>query len=478
VASAPSAGETTQPLYRRVADRVAGLISTGTLEPGHRIPSVRGLSRQLSVSVSTVLEAYRLLEDRGLVEARPQSGYYVRAQAAPGPEPAKTVTAAAPARSSVADLIYHVMGQVGRSDLVPLGAAAPTPAFLPVERLNRMLARAVRLRADESQGYDSVPGHAPLRVQIARRALESGCSLAPDEILTTGGAQNALWLALRAVSRPGDTVAVETPTYHGVLQALESLHLHALEIATDPRDGIVLDELGAVLERQRLAAVVAGASFGNPLGHCMPGSNRRRLVAMLADADVPLIEDDVYGELPHDGPRPKACKAYDRDGGVLLCSSFSKTIAPGYRVGWIVPGRHHDAVARAKYSSAVALATPPQMALADFLETGGYERHLRRLRRTYRDLRSRMTCTVQQHFPAGTRVTRPTGGHVLWVELDEKVDALRLHRRALDERISVLPGPLFSPTGRYRNFIRLNYAVTWNDRIEEAVARLGELAAA
>ncbi|HXV75750.1 MAG TPA: PLP-dependent aminotransferase family protein [Candidatus Polarisedimenticolaceae bacterium] len=465
------------PLYRRVADRVAGWISAGRLESGERIPSIRKLARQMSVSVTTVLEAYRLLEDRGLIEARPQSGYYVRRPAPPGPEPARTETAERPAPPDVADLAFDVLPHVGNPDLVPLGAAAPSTEFLPVERLNRLLARAVRLHPDTSHSYGRVPGWRELRVQIARRGLDSGCSFSPDDVITTGGAQQALSLALRSVARPGETVAVESPTYHGLLQAIETQGLRALEIATDPRNGVCLDELRAVVEKRPIAAVAIAPSFGNPLGHSMPIADRRRLVEMLADAGVPLIEDDVYGELPYEGARPQACKAFDRAGGVLLCSSFSKTIAPGYRVGWIVPGRYFDAVQRAKYAAVIATAIPQQMAIAEFLASGGFDRHLRRLRRTYRDLSQRTICAIREHFPDGTRVTRPTGGHLLWIELAEQVDALRVQRQALALGISVLPGPIFSPSGRYRNCLRVNCAVPWSDRIENALRTLGHLSA-
>ncbi|MCP3981715.1 MAG: PLP-dependent aminotransferase family protein [bacterium] len=475
--AALSEGKPDHPLYRRVADRVAGLISSGTLGPGQRIPSVRGLSRQLSVSVSTVLEAYRLLEDRGLVEPRPQSGYYVRQAAPPGPEPTQTETATRAAQPEGSDLVLQILRQVGRSELVPLGAAAPSPDFLPVERLNRTLARTVRLQPDTSHAYDKVAGHHGLRVQIARRALEAGCSISPDDVVTTCGAQQALSFALRAVARPGDTIAVETPTYPGLLQAIEWQDLRAIEIATDPREGIVLDELQSALSKRKVAAVAVTASFGNPLGHCTSEPARQRLVELLAEFDVPLIEDDVYGELPHEGARPRACQAHDRDGRVLLCSSFSKTIVPGYRVGWIVPGRYFESVERAKYAAGIANPTPPQMAIAEFLAEGGFDRHLRKLRRAYRDLRCRMSCAIQEHFPDGTRVSRPTGGHVLWVELDERIDAVRLYRDAFSAGISILPGPVFSPTGRYGSCIRLNFAVPWSDRIEEAIRELGRMAA-
>jgi DNA-binding transcriptional MocR family regulator len=462
-------------LYEQLAERITRLIEGGTLRPGDRIPSVRKLSAQMSVSVTTVLEAYRLLEDRALIEARPQSGYYVRTRHVAPPEPAKTVSEQSPSDLAVTDLVMRTLEDGHRDDLVSLGAAIPSPEFLPTERLNRILARVVRQDPRCSQSYDTVAGYEPLRVQVARRLLEAGCSVTPDEIITTSGAQEAVHLCLRAVTQPGDTVIVESPTYYGLLEALESLHLKALEIATDPRDGICLEDLGDAVASGEVAACALVPSFGNPLGHCMPDDKKRELVRLLAEAEVPLVEDDVYGDLCYDARRPRAVKAFDETGNVLLCSSFSKTLAPGYRIGWAIPGRHTREVERLKFSSAVATATPTQMAVAAFLESGGFDRYLRRLRRTYQELVRRMTAAVAEHFPEGTRVPRPRGGHVLWIELPEGADSLKLHEDALAAGISIAPGPIFSACERYQNFIRLNCAVPWSPRVEEAVRVLGSL---
>jgi len=468
---------TTRPtLYRQVADRIEGLIEGGTLRPGQRIPSVRRLSAQLSVSISTVLEAYRVLEDRQLVEARPQSGYYVRAPRQRPPEPERTASLDAPLRMDAGDVALQLVAAGNRPDLVPLGAAIPSPEFLPTKKLNRLLAQVARRDPQLSQSYDAVEGYEALRVQIARRALEAGCSLHPRDLITTSGAQEAIQLCLRAVTEPGDTVIIETPTYYGMIEAIASLHLRALEIATDPQEGICLEDLEEALSRESVAAVVLCPSFGNPLGHNMPETKRRELLGILRGHDLPLIEDDAYGELAFEAQRPKAVKAFDEDGRVLLCSSFSKTLAPGYRIGWTAPGRYLKKVQRLKFSSSVATATPTQMAVAAFLESGGFDRYLRSLRRTYRDLVTRMACAIGDAFPAGTRVTRPQGGHVLWVEMPRGVDAMRLHERALAEGISVAPGPLFSAADRYPNCIRVNCAVPWSDRVAAAAATLGRLA--
>jgi len=464
-------------LYQQVAARIESMIDGGTLRPGQRIPSVRRLSRQLEVSISTVLEAYRTLEDRRVIEARPQSGYYVRHRPPTTPAPDKTTSCTVAAELEMADLVLRLMREASQPGLVPLGASIPSPRFFPTKRLNRMLGRVARTEPDACQTYGASAGSEALRLQVARRLLDAGCSVRPDEIIITAGTQEAVYLCLSAVTEPGDTVLVESPTYYCLLQVLESLHLKALEIATDPEDGICLDETRAALARQPVVACVLGPTFGNPLGHCMSDERKRELVEIVCAAGVPIIEDDVYGELAHEGNRPKALKAYDEDGSVLLCSSFSKTLAPGYRVGWAVPGRHYRAVERLKHASSIATASPTQLAVARFLEGGGFDHVLRRLRRTYRDLMSQMSGAVVEHFPPGTRMTRPRGGQVLWVELAPEVDSLVLHEQALRHGLSIAPGPLFSATGRYTNFIRLNCALPWTPRVEEAIRTLGRLAA-
>lgn len=476
--TAPKGTAPKSTLYRSVADHVERLIEEGTLAPGARIPSLRRLSRQLSVSLSTVGEAYRVLEDRGLIETRPQSGHYVRLidRAAPQ-EPSRTSSSTTAAEVDLGELLERLLEDASDPGCaVPLGAAVPSPEFLPVSRLNTLLARAVRRDPVASQSYDSLPGRRELRTQIARRAMDAGCSLSPEDLVITTGAMEAITLSLRAVTQPGDTVAIETPTYHGFLQALQALHLKALEVATDPREGICLPCLEEALQKGRADACLIVGSFGNPLGHRMPDANRRALYDIIAAADVPLIEDDTYGDLPFDDRRPPAIKSFDTDGRVLLLSSFSKSLAPGYRVGWVAPGRYAEAVKRAKFSASLATAVPTQMALADYLAGAGVDRHLRRIRRKFKDLVRRMIVAVGEAFPEGTRVSRPAGGYVVWVEMPDAVDSFRLHTEALREGISLTPGPIFSASGKYSNCLRLNCAITWNDAVEQAVHRIGELA--
>ena len=465
------------PRYQQIADQIAGMIEQGTFKPGARVPSLRRLSRQMSVSMTTAMEAYRVLEDRGLIEARPQSGFYVRGPRPLPPTPSKTVSGQRAVDLNVDDLFVTLMRKLGDRAYVPLGAAGPHPSFLPFDALNRILAREARSHPQISQCYDDGLGFSQLRSQIARRALDAGCALAPEEIITTAGAQQAVFISLAAITRPGDAVIVETPTYVGLLQVLESLGLKALEVATDPTDGICLECLGEAIEHHRVAACVLVPTFGNPLGHSMPETSRGQLVEMMALAKIPIIEDDIYGELHFDSTRPRAVKAFDPPGNTILCSSLSKTLAPGFRVGWVAAGQYVDAIERQKYIISLASPTPTQMAVAAYLESGGFDRHLRRLRGTYRGLVTRISAAVAEYFPDGTRMSRPRGGHVLWVEMPPEVDSIRLFDDALQRGISIAPGPLFSACGDYRNFIRLNCAVPWSDAIEGAIRSLGSLAA-
>ena len=465
------------PLYEAVAQDIANLVRDGTLRPGERIPSVRRLSVQKRVSISTVLQAYSVLENTGVIEARPQSGYYVRAKRERPLEPALSSPSAAATFVGVNALVERTLVARKRSGIVPLGEACPSPELLPTAKLRRLLASVSARHAVSLTAYAFPPGNEKLRRQIARHALDGGCNLHGDDIIVTNGCMEALNLCLRAVAKAGDTIALESPTYFGLLQIIESLGMKALEIPTHPRDGISIEALELATRKRGVKACVVMANVGNPLGSVMPDERKRRLVALLAERDIPLIEDDVYGDLYYGAARPRTAKAFDRAGMVLLCSSFTKALAPGFRVGWVAPGRFRAQVEMVKFINSVATPEILQLTLAEFLESGGYERHLRALRRTFAQQVQRTSAAIFDYFPAGTRVTRPQGGFVLWVELLPRCDALRLHREALAENIGLMPGPMFSAAkNAYRNCLRLSCGYPWSSRIDQALLRLGELA--
>ncbi len=465
-------------LYELMAQRIGRLIDQGTLRPGDRVPSVRKFSRQHEVSIATVTQAYRLLESRGVVEARPQSGYYVKAPCwSPPAVPEVYMPKPSATRVNVGELVCEVIKATRNPGLVQFGATLPAPGLFPTKQLNRAMGSVGRLHSVLGNSYDPAPGCASLRTQVARRAMEAGCELSPEDIITTCGGTEALHLCLRAVAAPGDTIAIESPTFFGILQMIESLGMRACEIPTYPRDGVCLDELEPRLDRCKVKACVFTLNFSNPLGSCMPDDKKKRLVEILAKRQIPLIEDDIYGNLAFGPTRPKAAKAFDKQGLVLLCNSFTKTLAPGYRVGWTAPGRFRAQVEYLKIVTTSATATLPQMAIADFLATGGYDHHLRKIRRFYADQVQLVTAAVSRYFPEGTKVTRPTGGMVLWVEMAPEIDALELYRRALQEKITIAPGPIFSATRKFKNFFRLNCGRPWSESVENALFRLGRIMA-
>jgi len=464
-------------LYEQVASNIADLIRQGTFRPGERVPSVRQLSRQRKISITTVLQAYMLLEEQGLIETRPQSGYYVRSRLAMGlPEPEISTTAPDPTRVSVRELVMMVLEDSTNPGLIQLGAAIPNPELIAAGKLNRILAKLAREAKGEINQYDIPPGNEALRIQIAQHAVEPGCNLTPADVVTTSGCLEAITLSLRAVCHPGDAVAIESPMYFGILQVLESLDLRALEIPTHPRDGISVPALKFAIEHNPIHACLVLSNFNNPLGSCIPDENKQELVELITDHEIPLIEGDVCGELYFSGTRPRVCKAYDHKGLVLLCSSFSKDLVSGYRVGWIVPGRFKATIEWLKYTTNVATASLPQLAIAQFMASGGYDRHLRSIRRIYASFVAQMSQAVMRYFPQGTRVTRPNGGFVLWVQLPDYADSLELYKQALPAGITLAPGYMFSATQQYHNFLRLN-AAWWSYEAEKAVRRLGELVA-
>jgi DNA-binding transcriptional MocR family regulator len=464
--------------YEALAADIAASIQSGTLKPGDKLPSVRRTSAGRHVSPATVFEAYYLLESRGLIHARPRSGYYVAAAPRVLPaEPERPSTPDGEARPvEISDLVFDVLESAMSRDVVPLGSAFPSPLLFPLQRLGRATAASAIHLDPWSTVDDLTPGNLGLRQQIALRYLVDGVPIGAEEIVVTNGAMEALNLCLAAVCQPGDTVIVESPCIYYCLPALERLGLRAVEVATDPREGIDLDALETAIVRHRPKACWVMTNFQNPLGSSM-GEDKKRALAELANRhELPLIEDDVYTELYFGSRRPVSTKAFDPGGWVMHCSSFSKTLAPGYRIGWVASGRFLRQVAHHKLTSSLATCIPVQLGIARYLERGSYERHLRELRQTLLTNRDDYIEAIRRLFPTGTKVSRPSGGYFVWVELPDGVDALALHRHAMQAAISLAPGPMFSASRGFRNFVRINYGHALTTRVESALKTIGRLA--
>ncbi len=462
--------------YEEFAKYTEDLILSGRYRAGDRLPSVRAAGVERGIAYSTVLQAYRLLEDRGIVEARPQSGYYVKTR--PGtkaPEPDYVTGTGEPRSVEIDDISLDLVRDTLNPGFAQFGAALPDEALLPTAQLNRIIGELIREGRTRQAPARSVQGLEELRCQIARRASSYGCSIHPDEIIVTAGCTEALSLCLRAVCEPGDLVAVESPTYFGILLALAAQNLRAVEVPTHPRTGMDLAALRVIVAQHPVKAVVAVTNFSNPTGSLMSDQDKRDLVATLAEREIPLIEDDISGELYFSESRPSVAKAFDERGLVLLCSSFSKDISTGFRVGWTAPGRFFRTVRRLKYAFNIGTSSLPQLAIARFLETGGYDHLLKRIRRTYASRARDMARSIAAHFPEGTQVSDPRGGFVLWVRLPGMVDSMRLYREAIESFVTIAPGRIFSPSGRFEDCLRLN-ASCWSERQVPDVVRLGGVA--
>lgn len=462
--------------YERFADDIAELIRSGVLGPGQRVPSVRYASQTHGVSPSTVFQAYYLLERRGLIRARPRSGYFVNAHA---PRQFSEPQALQPVSEStdvdVSALVFSILDSIKDPNTVPFGSAFPSPELFPLQRLSRSLASASRSMDPRMVVTGLSPGNPQLRRQIALRYMVGGLMLPMEELLITNGALEALNLCLQAVTQPGDLVAIEAPAFYACLQVLERLKLKAVEIPVHPREGMDLGVLAQTLEKHPVKAVWCMTNFQNPVGASMPEAKKQALVELLARHQVPLIEDDVYAELYYAQQAPKPAKAFDTQGLVMHCGSFAKSLAPGYRIGWVAAGRFAQKIERLKLMTSLCASMPAQAAIADYLQHGGYDRHLRKLRYALEGQQANMLAAIARHFPAQTRVSQPSGGYFLWLELPEQMDALKLFHMALAQGISIAPGPIFSPTRRFGNCIRLNYGSPWHEDAERAMETLGRI---
>ncbi|QXI45755.1 MULTISPECIES: GntR family transcriptional regulator MpaR [Pseudomonas] len=462
--------------YERFADDIAELIRSGVLGPGQRVPSVRYASQTHGVSPSTVFQAYYLLERRGLIRARPRSGYFVNAYAPRQfSEPQGLQPVSESTTVDVSALVFSILDSIKDPNTVPFGSAFPSPELFPLQRLSRSLASAGRSMDPRMVVTDLSPGNPQLRRQIALRYMVGGLMLPMEELLITNGALEALNLCLQAVTQPGDLVAIEAPAFYACLQVLERLKLKAVEIPVHPREGIDLGVLAQTLEKHPVKAVWCMTNFQNPVGASMPEAKKQALVALLTRHQVPLIEDDVYAELYYAQQAPKPAKAFDTQGLVMHCGSFAKSLAPGYRIGWVAAGRFAQKIERLKLMTSLCASMPAQAAIADYLQHGGYDRHLRKLRYALEGQQANMLAAIARHFPAQTRVSQPSGGYFLWLELPERMDALKLFHMALAQGISIAPGPIFSPTRRFGNCIRLNYGSPWHDDAERAMETLGRI---
>lgn len=462
-------------LYQDIANRLHQQIETGVYNAGERLPGVRLLSQQFGVSVSTIVQAQRQLENEGSLEARPRSGYYICERQWSKPElPSPSSPPQRPMPVTGQELSLHLARVVNQADFIQLGAAVPHASFLPMRALQRSLNKVVRAYDNRAANYAFPPGLQNLQQQIARRMVASGDRVHPEDILITNGGHEALTLALRTVAQAGDIIAIESPTFYGLLQVIDSLGMKALEIPTDPQTGISLPALELALEQWPIKACVLIPNFHNPLGCLLSDTHKQALVKLAHKYQVPLIEDDIYADLAYNGERPRSLHSFDTHQRIIYCSSFSKTVAQGLRLGWmLLPPQDLERATYFKYVTNLAAPTLSQLAIADYLEYGGHERYLRQVQLQYQQQVSLFARTLNKYLPEGTRISQPKGGFVLWVELPHHLDTLALTHRMIEHKVSIAPGCLFTASAKYTNCIRINCAQPWSPAVEKALINLG-----
>ena len=464
--------------YDQVSRYINELIEKGDLKPGDKAPSLRKLSKQLNVSIATITQSYVNLEDQGVLSAKPQSGFYVNDLASQINDIAKSTSAPCQARRvRFGELFEEVFRNANNPRITPFGTSNPSMDFMPVKSLTRATRSIISRYPQKSMDYLFPPGDRKLREQIADLYAQTHTRVSANDIIITSGATEALSISLRTVAKRGDIIAVESPTYFAVLRMIEQMGMLAVEIDTDPVTGLNLEALEEAFDTMDIKTVLASPNTSNPLGCQMPEDKKRELVNLMAERDIPLIEDDVYGSVYFGDKAPRPAKSYDLNNLVLSCSSFSKTLAPGHRVGWVVAGRYRKKFLQYKFAWSSATSSINQLALAEFLSSGQYERHLVRLRIAMREQVEKGRYMIARNFPEGTRVSHPHGGNVLWVEMPEGCDCIDIFNKALEHNIGVTPGILFSATRRFRNYLRINCGFPWNGANVKALKTLGQIVA-
>jgi DNA-binding transcriptional MocR family regulator len=461
-------------LYLKIAGIIEKQILNGTLRLGDKIPSIRNVQKVYNVSINTVRQAFLELESKSLIEPRPKSGYYVsRASQRKFSLPSVIILESLQKEKHAEDLFNKTFASSDNKDITHFSLGLPEKSLLPIAQLNKSVTAVMRTLANGGVTYESVQGNLNFRRTVARWAFMLEGKITEDDVIATCGAMNGMFTCLMAVTKPGDKVAIESPAYFGILKMISAMGLEAVEIPSDPATGLDLEALKKVLPT--ISACCFIVNFNNPMGTLMPDDHKKELVRMLTERDIHLIENDMFRTVYYGAERPKPCKAFDEAGIVMLVNSVSKTLAPGYRVGWIIPGKYKDKIIQQKLIQTLSTPAIYQETISHFLENGRYDHHLRTFRKTIQSNCQKLQQGIEDFFPDNTKVSEPQGGFMLWLELDEKIDTVKLYDMAIRQNISFAPGRMFTQYNQYNNCMRLNFAMEWNDKINKDLQTLGKI---
>lgn len=463
-------------LYEALAEKITSQVNSGYFQPGDKLPSIRHMSREHHVSISTVQEAYRLLEDNHIAEVRTKSGYYVMARHTAIPKlPNISRPNPIPVNISQWEAVVKLLYNHEDHHTLALGKGTPNVSGASIQPLLQLMSRFSRNAKINQLTYDSLQGSESLREEIAHLMAHSGCQLQSDDIVTTTGCQEALSCSMRAITDSGDVVAIESPSFYGSMQIIQALGLKALEIPTHPETGISLEALEMALEQWPIKVLQITPTCNNPLGYVMPDDNKQRLIDLANRYDFAIVEDDIYGDLAYANPRPRSVKSYDTEGRVLYCSSFSKTISPAFRTGWCAPGRYIEKFKHMKYVSTACGSILQPRAIAEFIAKGHYNRHIKTMRAQYLRNRDYLIELVTQFLPKDIRMSYPQGGYLLWIALPEAVNTDDISRELAPYHCSIAPGSLFTASQKFRHCLRLNYAQEINQEFRNAIEITGKI---
>jgi DNA-binding transcriptional MocR family regulator len=465
-----------EPIYITFANKMAAMIDSGIYKAEEKLPSIRNLHKENGLSIGTVLQAFNYLMDKGLIISREKSGYFVNHRLGTRLPIPRALPASLSERSVHIDQLLHKLRINGTSrNFVSFANALPDNRLLPFNSIKRAIQQTSRDISGSYLKLETRIGNQELREEIAKRSFLWKGSTHADELIITNGATEAILCCLKAVTKPGDTVLVQDPCYYGIMQVLETLDLKIATIPSHPETGISIDDVKEACNKLAIKACVLVSNFNNPDGASISTEGKKQLADFANSHQIPLVEDDLYGELFFEGSRPDTIKAYDTEGWVMYCSSFTKTLVPGFRIGWCAAGQFTYEVGRIKSMQNGSTSSFSQRVIQQLLSSGSYERHLQKFRLELNKNLIRTTELIEQQFPKGTKITRPTGGLVIWVELPEHINSASFQEKAFQQEVSYAPGELFSAKGDYKHYIRISYCNLWENKVQKALVKLGEL---
>jgi DNA-binding transcriptional MocR family regulator len=465
------------PIYINLANKIILMIDNGIYKIGDKLPSLRSLEKTHNVSVGTIIQAFNYLIDKNLISSKERSGYFVKNKSikklAIVPESLPISLSEQTVR--IDKFLQKMQKKEDRRDFVSFANALPDNRLLPFNGIKRAIQNTSRDLTASYLDLGQHNGNSKLREEIAKRSFLWNGNFHQDEILITNGASEALLCCLKAVTKRGDTVLVQDPCYYGIMQILECLDLKLATIQSHPKTGIKVEDVKAITEKINIKACLFVSNFNNPDGASIDKQTKKQLANFANSNKIPIIEDDLYGEIYFSGSRPDTIKTYDKNGWVMYCSSFSKTLVPGFRIGWCIPGRFIDEVSRIKWIHNGSTGNFSQQVLQQLLSSGTYDRHLRKYRlHLYKNLQQTAKL-IEQYFPDGTKISRPNGGLALWIQLPKYLNTLELYDQIFNQGISYAPGELFSVKKEYDHYLRLSYCNIWETKTEKALQKLGQL---